>query len=134
VVPGSIVCNGEVIGQHDGAIFYTIGQRHGLGIGGGKPFYVTGKDMKTNTVYVTDDPDDSSLERREFGLEQMHWIDERPEAGKSYTIRIRHRGSLTGGKLDGNKVVLDNPERAVAVGQSAVVYDGEVVLGGGMIA
>jgi tRNA-specific 2-thiouridylase len=133
-VPGPVICNGKTVGEHDGAIFYTIGQRHGLGIGGGKPYYVTGKDMKTNTVYVTDDPNDLSLERDEFGLEQTHWIGDAPEIGKTYGVRIRHRGGLTDGELRaGDRIKLSKPERAVAVGQSAVLYDGDVCLGGGII-
>jgi tRNA-specific 2-thiouridylase len=132
--PGPVVCGGKTIGQHDGAIFYTIGQRHGLGIGGGKPYYVTSKDMKTNTVYVTDDANDLSLEKAEFGLESLHWIGDEPELGKTYDVRIRHRGALTKGKLvKGHRIELSNPERAVAVGQSAVLYDEDVVLGGGII-
>ena len=135
---GPVVCHGEVVGTHDGAIFYTIGQRHGLGIGGGKPYYVTAKDMATNTVFVTDDPHDLSLETASFGLEQTHWIAGEPELAKTYMIRIRHLGRLTPCTLKqiepGDwRVVLSEPERAVAAGQSAVIYDGEVALGGGLI-
>ena len=132
--PGPVILGDKVVGEHDGAIFCTIGQRHGLGIGGGKPFYVTGKDMKTNTVYVTDDPNDLSLERDEFYLKQTHWIDEAPETGKTYKVRIRHGGRLTECVIEkGSRVKLARPERAVAVGQSAVIYDGELCLGGGII-
>jgi tRNA-specific 2-thiouridylase len=133
-VPGPVMLGDTVVGEHDGAIFYTIGQRHGLGIGGGKPFYVTGKDMKTNTVYVTDDPNDLSLERDEFGLQDLHWIGAAPEVGKTYKVRIRHGGRLTAGVLEkGSRIRLTKPERAVAVGQSAVLYDGDLCLGGGII-
>jgi tRNA-specific 2-thiouridylase len=136
-VPGPVVCDGKTIGEHDGAVLYTVGQRHGLGIGGGKPYYVASKDITTNTVYVTDDPNDLSLERGRFDLQQPHWIASEPELGKSYHVRIRHRGGLTSAMLSkaGNNfsVQLESPERAVAVGQSAVIYDGEVVLGGGII-
>ncbi|HSX44120.1 MAG TPA: tRNA 2-thiouridine(34) synthase MnmA, partial [Candidatus Saccharimonadales bacterium] len=59
---------GKIVGQHDGAIFYTIGQRHGLEVGGGLPYYVTGKDMKKNQVYVTNNLDDPDLWRREFTI------------------------------------------------------------------
>jgi tRNA-specific 2-thiouridylase len=90
--------------------------------------------MKTNTVYVTDDANDLSLEKAEFGLESLHWIGDEPELGKTYDVRIRHRGALTKGKLvKGHRIELSNPERAVAVGQSAVLYDEDVVLGGGII-
>lgn len=135
---GPVICDGEVVGQHDGAVFYTIGQRHGLGIGGGKPYYVTSKDMATNTVYVTADPNDLSLEKTAFGLEQTHWIGDEPEPGKTYQVRIRHGGRLTSCKLEPTeggewRVVMAEPERAVAAGQSAVIYDAEAVLGGGLI-
>ncbi len=140
VQPGPVVNqrSGETIGQHDGAVFYTIGQRHGLGIGGGKPFFVIGKDMAANTVFVTDDPADLELSSDEFELENIHWINDAPRAGKPYQIRSRHRAELIGGMLEpaGKNwhVKLAKPERAVSPGQSAVVYDGQRVLGGGIIA
>ncbi len=137
--PGTIVLrrSGEVIGRHDGAIFYTIGQRHGLGVGGGQPYYVVGKDMTQNVVYVTDKPADLELSGDSFKLEQAHWLDSAPEAGQTYQVRIRHRGELVKAtlELEGKhwQVKLAQPERAISPGQSAVVYDGERVLGGGLI-
>ncbi len=129
--------DGEEIGQHEGAAFYTIGQRHGLAVGGGKPYYVVGKDIKTNTVFVTDNPADHELHRSEFIIDSPHWIDKPPTA-KTYQIRTRYRGNLIDGRLkkfnDKYRVKLSEPERAVTPGQSAVVYDGEKVLGGGVIA
>lgn len=131
---------GQVIGRHDGAIFYTIGQRHGLGIGGGRPLYVVSKDLATNTVYVTTDPADLQLHASRFILENPSWIVGRPPAAnQAYQFRLRHRGDLIAGQMrpmaDGRLAVqLDHAERAVAAGQSAVVYDGQIVLGGGIIA
>lgn len=136
--PGPVVSTaGQVLGTHQGAAFYTIGQRHGLGIGGGTPFYVTGKDMATNTVYVTADPADLSLTTRHFQLVDPHWISAAPIPGQEYGLRVRYRAELIPGQLHrtdvGWEVQLARPERAVSPGQSAVVYQGEQVVGGGII-
>jgi tRNA-specific 2-thiouridylase len=138
--PGPIMlADGRAIGTHDGAIFYTIGQRSGLGVGGGKPFYVLRKDMGVNTVVVTDDPEDLALHSDRIQLEDLHWIGAPPQAGKTCQVRFRHRGELVEGTLGGvskliSTLALKKPVKAVAPGQSAVVYDGEVCLGGGVIA
>jgi tRNA-specific 2-thiouridylase len=140
VGPGPVVhrASGQIIGQHQGAVFYTTGQRHGLGIGGGKPYYVTAKDVEQNAVFVTDDPADLELETDEFTLKDLHWIGTQPIPGHNYQLRLRHRGDLIPGTLtptgDHFHVHLSQPERAVTPGQSAVVYAGETVLGGGIIA
>lgn len=136
--PGDIVdkVSGKVLGRHDGAIFYTLGQRHGLDIGGGLPYYVVGKDMYKNEVYVTTDLNDDTLWKNIIKLGNIHWINNRPIDGR-YQIRVRHRAPLAKADLRvvGDEVVLtlENPERAIAVGQSVVIYDGEVCLGGGII-
>lgn len=134
--PGPIVMkSGQEIGQHQGAIFYTVGQRQGLGVGGGKPFYVTGKDMDSNTVYVTDDPEDLELSSELVQLGELAWIGEPPAAGQGTQIRVRHRGELVAAKLNEQNVLhFAKPIKALAVGQSVVIYDGEKVLGGGVIA
>lgn len=128
---------GKVLGRHDGAIFYTLGQRHGLELGGGLPYYVVGKDMAKNTVYVTTDLNDSSLWNATINLERVHWINERPAEG-AYQIRIRHRSPLEGASLtyQGDAVALKlmSEQRAIAPGQSVVIYDNDTVLGGGIIA
>ncbi len=129
---------GKVLGQHDGAIFYTIGQRHGLEVGGGLPYYVVGKDMDKNEVYVTTNLNDDALWRPEVIIINPHWINEAPQPGE-YHVRVRHRAVLIKARLDFNKdgdVVLhfETPERAVAPGQSAVLYDGQVCIGGGIVA
>lgn len=138
--PGPIVMrDGREIGQHDGAIFYTIGQRQGLGVGGGKPFYVLSKNMTTNTVVVTDDPEDLELHSNNVSLQDMHWINGEPADGKTYLARFRHRGELVECKLetvssDVKLLTMIKPVKALASGQSAVIYDGEECLGGGIIA
>jgi tRNA-uridine 2-sulfurtransferase len=135
VEPGPIMHKGTVIGQHEGAVFYTIGQRQGLRVGGGKPYYVTGKDMATNTVYVADDPDDLELKSDQIHLEDIRWIDEVPPTGATLQARFRHRGELMNCTLSGNNMLmLKKQVSALAVGQSAVLYDHTVCLGGGIIA
>lgn len=135
-VPGPIVMkDGREIGQHQGAIFYTVGQRQGLGVGGGKPFYVTGKDMDSNTVLVTDDANDLELSSNAVQLEDLHWISRAPVANQSAQIRVRHRGELASGRLDSDNILhFTKPMKALAAGQSVVIYSGELVLGGGVIA
>jgi tRNA-specific 2-thiouridylase len=128
---------GRTIGEHDGALFYTIGQRHGLDVGGGLPYYVTGKDMAGNTVYVTSDLQDGRLWKSELALTALHWINGMPEGTPSFQVRTRYRAPLTGGRLqlEGGRaqLVLDEPVRALTPGQSAVFYDGGRVLGGGIV-
>src|SRR5688572_18830847 len=79
--PGYIVdkVTGKVLGQHEGAIFYTLGQRHGLGIGGGLPYYVVSKDMAKNIVFVTTNLNDENLWLHDLTLNQLHWINEPPK-------------------------------------------------------
>lgn len=139
VEPGPVVeqSSGRILGEHQGAAFYTIGQRHGLGIGGGRPFYVTGKDHAINTVFVTDDPVDARLSTAEFTIAQAHWLRQAPRVDQIYKVRTRHRADLIEAHLKPHdrdwKIMLMSPERAITPGQSAVVYDGEQVLGGGII-
>lgn len=129
---------GKVIGQHDGAIYYTIGQRHGLHVGGGLPYYVVGKDMDANVVYVTTDLNDENLWKSELTLTNPHWINESPRAGETYQVRTRYRAALVSAeisRIDGNEIYLklSEPERALTAGQSAVLYDGDRVIGGGIV-
>lgn len=133
--PGSVIDrdSGETIGEHEGAVYYTLGQRHGLNLGGGLPYYVVGKDMAENVVYVSRNLADESMWRKELSLGDIHWIDEAPQDHEDIHVRLRHRGSLLPAHLEGAKLMLDEPERAVAAGQSAVIYRGDVVLGGGIV-
>ena len=124
---------GKVIGEHEGAIFYTIGQRHGLNVGGGLPYYVTRKDMNTNSVYVTTDLDNKDLWTNEVELQSIHWIYDEPTKIKKYQARYRHRGPLIGCNFIDGKVIFDEPQRGLAAGQSIVLYDKDLVLGGGII-
>jgi len=129
---------GSVIGRHDGAIFYTIGQRHGLDVGGGLPYYVIGKDMEKNEVYVTTDLDDEKLWSKELELTSLHWINGAPESDKKYQVRSRYRAPLIDCEIsestgDVMKLRLKDQIRAVTAGQSAVIYEGERVVGGGIV-
>lgn len=135
---GPIVdASGQTVGQHDGAIFYTIGQRHGLHVGGGLPYYVTHKDMSSNTVYVTTDLNDPSLWSKTVTIRGQHWINQRPEPDETYTVRLRYRGPLIDCTIttdvDHAVIILKDEQRAIAAGQSAVLYSGDTVVGGGII-
>lgn len=136
--PGHIIDQkGKTIGEHDGAIFYTIGQRHGLNVGGGLPYYVTGKDMKKNEIYVTTDLQDENLWSKEIKLTDPHWISTSPKDGTSLVVRTRHRAPLVeceiSHKNDMTTITLKDEIRALTPGQSAVLYDSELVLGGGIV-
>ena len=136
--PGEIIDkkSRKVLGHHDGAIFYTLGQRHGLDVGGGLPYYVVGKDMDKNEVYVTTDLNDDTLWKKTVNLGSVHWINDAPKEGE-YMIRVRHRARLISAqiKITSNEVLLElaDPERAAASGQSVVIYDNDICLGGGII-
>jgi len=137
--PGKIIDHGgREVGTHDGAIFYTIGQRHGLEVGGGLPYYVIGKDMKKNKVYVTTDLQDEKLWSREVRLTDMHWINQPPSKKDKLKIRLRHRAKLIDVKLLNKSsnfwtAQLDEDVRALTPGQSAVFYSGDECLGGGIV-
>ena len=143
---------GKEVGRHEGAIFYTIGQRHGLEVGGGLPYYVTGKDMKKNEVYVTTDLQDAKLWSRKVRLADMHWINRPPAQNQesrmkngeekipnSLTVRMRHRAKLIPvkklNKLSNSHWVaeLEDEVRALTPGQSAVFYSEAECLGGGIV-
>ncbi|HET9411974.1 MAG TPA: tRNA 2-thiouridine(34) synthase MnmA [Candidatus Saccharimonadales bacterium] len=137
--PGDIIDTqtGKIVGQHEGAIFYTFGQRHGLGVGGGLPYYVVGKDMAKNQVFVTTNLNDSALWRSGLKLEQIHWINHTPTPGATYKVRTRYLAPLVDCSVttqDGAVVVqLAEPERAITPGQSAVMYHNGRVIGGGIV-
>lgn len=133
-VPGEIIDrrSGRVLGHHDGAIFYTLGQRHGLELGGGLPYYVVGKDMERNEVYVSTDLNDENMWRRTLELGSLHAINGALIDG-DYDVRLRHRGELKQCRLRGSTLQMVAPERAVAAGQSAVLYRGDECIGGGIV-
>ena len=134
---------GRVLGRHEGAFLFTVGQRKGLGIGGGPKRYVVRTDVERNVVYVTADPSCPALWTTSVDLEDVRWIGGKAPAEGDYLVRSRHTGELRpahvtpstgeGGALLA-RVEYPEPVRTVAPGQSAVVYDGLECLGGGLIA
>ena len=130
---------GAVLGRHDGAFLFTVGQRKGLDLGGGPARYVVGTDTSANIVYVTADLSCPALWTCEDALEDAHWIAGEPPVSGEYLVRTRHTGTLRTAHVetlgDGRVLVRwPDPVRTVAPGQSAVIYDGRTCLGGGIIA
>jgi len=126
---------GNVVGTHQGTAFYTIGQRRGLGVAAGRPIYVIMMDADSNTVFIgTKDDLMSSFMK----VVNLNWIGGHPPAGAfgcSTRIRYRHPGALSEVIVTGDSAMVsfDEPQSAVTPGQSAVFYDGECVIGGGII-
>ena len=143
--PGDIVTlEGQVIGRHAGLMYYTIGQRQGLGIGGIEdgselPWYVADKQLDTNRLVVVQGVDHPQLFYRACRIAGLHWIGGesfRPPADLS--VKIRYRQQDTPCRilaLDGDAatVEFESPQRAVTPGQALVFYHGDVCLGGGTI-
>lgn len=135
--------NKEIIGQHNGLHNYTIGQRQGIQVGGsGGPYFAVKKDLKTNTLYVTNNPNDPALEVKELEIHSVNWINKliSQSANKpiSLTGRYRHQGDLTPVTIskksrDHYLVKFKKPQKAVASGQSLVLYRGKECVGGGVI-
>ena len=133
--PGDYVdAEGRVLGRHRGIIHYTLGQHKGLGIALGRVRYVTGIDATRNTVTLGDEED---LYRSEVRVPQMHYIGERPEHPFRAAVKLRYRQAEEGATVypegEGARLVFDRPQRAPTAGQSAVLYDGDYVLGGGIL-
>lgn len=132
--------SGEVVGAHDGAAYYTIGQRHGIGLGGeGEPWYVVGKEIATNTVFVERGKDHPSLFKNRLTVKNLTWVNDPPlNFPFTCTAKIRYRQvdqSCTLFRKDESTidVLFETPQRAITPGQSAVFYQDEVCLGGGVI-
>ena len=132
--PGEIIDKqtNEIVGQHGGAIFYTLGQRHGLDLGGGLPYYVVGKDMAANQVFVSRDLESEQIWTKQTKLVSIHAINSDLVDGK-YQVRVRHRAPLVDCRLFDDTVVLDQAVRAITPGQSMVFYNNQQVLGGGIV-
>ena len=142
--PGDMVTmDGEVLGRHDGLMYYTIGQRKGLGIGGhgdGRSWFVARKDMDLNQLIVVQGEDHPSLYKEKAKLNQITWIDTPPVADGQHTdlsVKLRYRQKDQKAILTFNgevgELIFDTPQRAVTPGQSAVFYQGSVCLGGGIV-
>lgn len=134
--PGNIIdTDGNVLGKHNGAVGYTLGQRKGLGLAMGEPVYVCDKDMQANTVTVGSE---DHLFKTEVFVSDMNWISI-PNLTEPMKIaaKLRYRQKESPAVMypceDGIKLIFDKPQRAPAPGQAAVIYDGDVVVGGGTI-
>lgn len=131
---------GAVLGQHEGAFLFTVGQRRGLDLGGGPARYVVATDVVRNVVYVTADRACPALWTDMLVLEDCRWIAGRAPEAKECVVRTRHTGPLRAARVepgaDGAHAIvrLAEPQQRVAPGQSAVLYDGLRCLGGGLIA
>jgi tRNA-uridine 2-sulfurtransferase len=137
--------NGKIIGEHEGAHFYTIGQRKGLNIGGYKdPLFVIGTDVTRNIIYVGEGKEHPGLYRPGLFIsgDEMHWIREdlRMEPGekREYNFRIRYRQPLEKGiihlKEEGAYILFNEEQRGITSGQFAAWYTGEELIGSGVIA
>ena len=142
--PGPIrTPQGKVVGEHVGLAFYTLGQRKGIGIGGrrdgsGEPWFVARKDMASNTLWVVQGHDHPWLLADSLEAADAAWVGGAPAAGRRPTAKTRYRQAdapCTVAAVDGDRFTLafDSPQWAMTPGQSAVLYDGEVCLGGGVI-
>jgi tRNA-specific 2-thiouridylase len=137
--PGPVVTmGGERIADHRGLAFYTVGQRHGFGGGGGSAYYVAEKRLDTNTLVVAP-AYDPSLFRDEASLVEPHWISGTPRLPLRCKARIRYRQPLQECIVSTTNepclmIRFSDPQRAVTPGQYAAFYDGEALLGSAMIA
>jgi tRNA-specific 2-thiouridylase len=135
--PGEIVDpEGNILGQHEGLDAYTIGQRQGIKVSeGGKAWYVAKKDVETNRLIVVPGDDHPLLYSKELNLRDLHWTrGVSPTIPENIEVQVRYRQTPVKGILDSeNRIVLDESVKAVALGQSAVLYIGDECIGGGVI-
>jgi tRNA-specific 2-thiouridylase len=138
----------EIIGSHDGAVFYTLGERHGFNItkktSNDARYYVVDKDIKKNILIVSNDKNYSVIKNtlesnteKEIILNNINWISEIPEENKTYTVQIRYHGEFLKCKIislnkEDIKVIFEKNIK-VAKGQSLVFYNKDLVLGGGVV-
>ncbi|MEG1645621.1 MAG: tRNA 2-thiouridine(34) synthase MnmA [Alistipes sp.] len=138
------VRDGKKIGEHNGAHFYTIGQRKGLGIGGRKEsLFVLGTDIHENVIYVGEGDAHPGLYRKALFIRptEIHWVNplKKMEVGehRHFSIRIRYRQPLQDGELfiraEGAYLLFDQAQRGITAGQFAAWYDGEELVGSGVI-
>ncbi len=142
---------GRVIGEHVGLSFYTLGQRKGIGIGGVKekgaprgggehePWFVARKDIENNTLYVVQGHDHPWLQSLELAADEASWVAGEAPAPGAMAAKTRYRQAdaacvLKAGANGAFELAFQEPQWAVTPGQSAVLYDGDVCLGGGFIA
>ncbi len=143
--PGPVITpEGVTVGRHDGLAYYTLGQRHGLGIGGTRdgtdaPWFVAGKDMTRNALVAVQGHAHPLLYRRDVDVIDLHWIAGAPPAASTrLTAKTRYRMPAAACALEatppGARATFASPQWAPTPGQYLVLYDGDVCLGGGVIA
>jgi tRNA-specific 2-thiouridylase len=135
-----LTTSGKIIGEHEGLSFYTIGQREGLGIGGGTPYYVAAKDYRNNILTVAEGPYDARLFSKTLEVTDINWISgQNPKLSIRCEARIRYRQPLQSCVVKCQassvrySVSFKEPQRAVTPGQSIVFYKNGEMLGGGII-
>ena len=134
---GSVLnTQGEVIGVHNGALHYTIGERHGFTVTkkgtSDKPYFVVAKDMIENTITVSnEDVEIEALSPSRVEMSNVNWITN-PE-GRNLSARIRYRQEKVPVRVEGEKVTFSAPVRGLSFGQSIVFYDGDICVGGGIM-
>jgi tRNA-specific 2-thiouridylase len=145
IQPGDMVTpEGKMMGRHQGLMFHTLGQRKGLGIGGvkggeeGEPWFAAGKNLARNELIVVQGHEHPLLLSSQVDAADLSWIGAPPETGKRYSAKTRYRqqdAACVVQMLTDETMTLhfDQPQWAVTPGQSVVIYDAEVCLGGGVI-
>lgn len=142
--PGNMVTSdGKVVAKHEGLMYYTIGQRKGLGIGGShdflnEPWFVIGKDLEKNELIIGQGEENKYLYSNRLYASECNWIYDKPLENKDYTAKFRYRQKDIPVRIkyiDNNKIeiIYNNTAKAVTPGQAAVIYDGEICLGGAII-
>ena len=137
-IPGNVLnTDGEIIGTHKGVLFYTLGERHGFEITEKNPdagaFYVVAKDMKKNTITVSNNEYEiSNMSPKKISISNINWIRE-SEEGEKIEARVRYRGERLLVEVSKNIVEFAEPVRGLSLGQSIVFYSGEECLGGAVM-
>ena len=142
--PGNIVTmDSKIVGKHEGLMYYTIGQRKGLGIGGNNefsdsPWFVLGKRLDKNELIVGQGNDNIYLISNHCYANNINWISDKPIEGKKYTAKFRYRQKDNDVKIEFINdelihVIYDQGVSSVTPGQAVVIYDGDICLGGGII-
>ncbi|MBX4186710.1 MAG: tRNA 2-thiouridine(34) synthase MnmA [Candidatus Doudnabacteria bacterium] len=133
-----ITSTGQILGKHDGLPYYTIGQREGMNLGGKGPYYVVSKNFKSNQLVVTNDKQDSGLWKNKFTITDLSWVGKVPKLPLHTGVTIRYHHPDYPAVIDQisdnrYQIAFKQVQRAITAGQAAVFYDGEELLGGGII-
>lgn len=138
--PGEIVdTEGKVLGQHRGLYFYTIGQRKGLGIGGGIPYFVKAKDLEKNQLIVSKGVDPLDLYQSKVVISELSWTNQIPNLPQKLRAKIRYRSQdvecIVNRTEDENTLAVEftEPQRAITQGQFLVLYKGDEIIGSGVM-